>query len=162
MLRVLITGMSGTGKSTVVRELAARGHRAVDADTDQWSHWGPGEDGALEWVWREDAMGRLLAGHRHGKLFVAGCAWNQGRFHPWFSEIVLLTAPVEVILQRLDTRTTNTFGKTPQERAQVLRDLAEVQPRLRAAATVELDTRAPLSDVVDRIDRLPERLPEPG
>jgi predicted ATPase len=30
--RVLLTGMSGTGKSTVVRELAARGYKAVDAD----------------------------------------------------------------------------------------------------------------------------------
>lgn len=32
MKRVLITGMSGTGKSTVVAALAARGHKAVDAD----------------------------------------------------------------------------------------------------------------------------------
>ena len=30
--RVLLTGMSGTGKSTVVAELAARGYKAVDAD----------------------------------------------------------------------------------------------------------------------------------
>jgi dephospho-CoA kinase len=32
MKRVNITGMSGTGKSTVVAALAARGHNAVDAD----------------------------------------------------------------------------------------------------------------------------------
>jgi dephospho-CoA kinase len=30
MKRVLITGMSGTGKSAVVEELAARGYRALD------------------------------------------------------------------------------------------------------------------------------------
>jgi broad-specificity NMP kinase len=30
--RVLITGMSGTGKSTVSAELAARGYKAVDTD----------------------------------------------------------------------------------------------------------------------------------
>lgn len=39
MKRVLITGMSGTGKSAVIRELAARGFRAVDIDTPEWSHW---------------------------------------------------------------------------------------------------------------------------
>ncbi len=33
--RVLVTGMSGTGKSNVVRELVARGYRAVDTD-DRW------------------------------------------------------------------------------------------------------------------------------
>ena len=39
MTKVLITGMSGTGKSTVLRELGKRGHRVVDTDSDDWSHW---------------------------------------------------------------------------------------------------------------------------
>jgi len=32
--RVLVTGMSGTGKSTVLGELRRRGHRVVDTDYD--------------------------------------------------------------------------------------------------------------------------------
>ena len=35
MKRVLLTGMSGTGKSAVIRELAARGYKAIDGD-DGW------------------------------------------------------------------------------------------------------------------------------
>ena len=37
MARVLITGMSGAGKSTVLGELAARGYRTVDTDYDGWT-----------------------------------------------------------------------------------------------------------------------------
>jgi hypothetical protein len=37
--RVLLTGMSGVGKSSALRGLAALGHRTVDADQDGWSRW---------------------------------------------------------------------------------------------------------------------------
>ena len=39
MKRVLITGMSGTGKSTAVAAMGEMGYRAVDTDTDEWSEW---------------------------------------------------------------------------------------------------------------------------
>ncbi len=39
MKRILLTGMSGTGKSTVIAELATRGYKAVDADGDEFSQW---------------------------------------------------------------------------------------------------------------------------
>jgi len=36
MPRVLITGMSGTGKSSALAELARRGHSVVDTDEEGW------------------------------------------------------------------------------------------------------------------------------
>lgn len=42
--RVLITGMSGTGKSTVIRELALRGYKAIDTDYDDLSVFVPPSD----------------------------------------------------------------------------------------------------------------------
>ena len=56
-----------------------------------------------------------------------------------------------MMLERLRTRTTNPFGKTAEERARIMRDLAEVEPLLRASATHELDTTQPLSDIVDSL-----------
>lgn len=38
-MRVLITGMSGTGKTAVTIELKARGFTAIDLDTPDWSFW---------------------------------------------------------------------------------------------------------------------------
>lgn len=37
----LITGMSGTGKSTLIAALAARGHAAVDLDAPAYSEYRP-------------------------------------------------------------------------------------------------------------------------
>src|SRR3712207_5560782 len=60
MTRVLITGMSGTGKSTVIQHLAALGHAAVDTDSDEWCEWMVDEAGERDWVWREERIAQLL------------------------------------------------------------------------------------------------------
>jgi dephospho-CoA kinase len=145
---VLVTGMSGTGKSAALAELARRGHRVVDTDYGGWIDDGP------ERRWREDRIDQLLAGHDDGTLFVSGCVPNQGGFYPRFDAVVLLSAPAEVILGRVATRDTNDFGKTAAERERILKDLTMVEPLLRAGATAEIDTRAPLDEVVDTLERI--------
>jgi dephospho-CoA kinase len=141
--RILLTGMSGVGKSTLVAELAARGHKAVDTD-DGYVDVLP--DGRQRW--REEAVEQLLDTEDAPVLFLAGCQENQVRFHPRFDAIVLLTAPLETLVERLDTRTGNPFGKAPEERARFLADVVEVAPLLRRVADHVVDTRAPLADVV--------------
>jgi predicted ATPase len=37
MTRVLVTGMAGTGKTTLLEELGRRGHRVVDTDYGDWT-----------------------------------------------------------------------------------------------------------------------------
>jgi dephospho-CoA kinase len=155
MPKVLVTGMSGTGKSAALRVLGARGHRVVDTDTDQWSHWVTTPDGSADWIWREDAIAGLLASHHQGHLFVAACKTNQGKFYPQFDHIALLTAPTDILLARIATRTSNPYGKRPEEQALILRHLAEVEPRLRATATVVIDASAPLAQVAQQLEDLP-------
>ncbi len=65
---------------------------------------------------------------------------------------MLLSAPAEVILERVATRETNNFGKSEAERDRILDDLATFEPLLRAGATVEIDTRAPLDKVADALE----------
>jgi hypothetical protein len=36
------------------------------------------QDGSPGWIWREDAITKLLAEQTHGSLVVAGCKSNQG------------------------------------------------------------------------------------
>jgi dephospho-CoA kinase len=152
---VLVTGMSGTGKSEALAELARRGHRVVDTDYGDWCEEVPASDrdGAQQ-LWREDLIDALLAEHDDGLLFVSGCVPNQGTFYPRFDAVVLLSAPAEVILERVAARDTNDFGKSDEERDFILQDLAAVEPLLRTRATAEIDTRAPLDDVVDELERI--------
>ena len=73
---------------------------------------------------------------------------NQSKFYDRFNAVVLLSAPADVILDRIARRTTNNYGKTPVERAMILDDLARVEPLLRASCTHELDASRPLDEVV--------------
>ncbi|MFF0491484.1 dephospho-CoA kinase [Nocardia sp. NPDC004068] len=147
---ILLTGMSGTGKSTVLKSLSERGFRAVDTDSGGWID----EPDGTERRWLEDRIAALLAAHeRSGEaLFVAGTVWNQYVFYERFDYVVLLSAPVEVMLERIAARESNPFGKTAEERERIIADTAEVVPMLRAAATVEIDTStAHLDDIVGRL-----------
>jgi dephospho-CoA kinase len=156
MTRVLVTGMSGAGKSTVIAALGERGHRAVDTDTDEWSHWVTLPDGSRDWVWREDAIGRLLGSDDARTLFFSGCKSNQGRFYPQLDAVVLLTAPLETLLERIDRRDTNPYGKSHAERALVVHHVATVEPLLRRTATHVLDATAPVQTIVEQLERIAE------
>lgn len=151
MAVVLVTGMSGVGKSAVLAELAQRGHRVVDTDYGGYSEEVDGEQ-----LWREERIEALLRESGDGVLFVSGCVANQGTFSQRFDAVVLLSAPAEVILQRVAGRDTNDFGKSDAERERILLDLATVEPLLRAGATAEIDTRAPLGEVVRELERIAE------
>lgn len=144
--------MSGTGKSTALAELAVRGFRVVDTDSPVWSEWIPAADGAVgEWLWREERMAELLAADDEGALFVSGCMANQGRFYDRFEAVVLLSAPADVILHRIDARTSNDYGKAGDERELILTHLRTVEPRLRATCTHEIDATRPIEDVVEAL-----------
>jgi len=67
---------------------------------------------------------------------------------------VLLTAPVPAITERLTSRTNNPYGKDPAELAEVLGLKETVEPALRRAADLEIDTSIPLDQVVEKILRL--------
>jgi shikimate kinase len=145
--RVLITGMSGAGKSSLLRELATRGYRTVD--TDYGGYFQTIDDESL---WREDRIGALLSSapaEAPGVLFIQGTTRNQVLFYLRFDHIVLLSAPPEVLTERLATRTSNPYGKDPAELAETLQYQQEVEPLLRASATLEVVTTVPVAQVAD-------------
>jgi len=147
--------MSGTGKSTALVELEQRGFAVVDTDRGGWSVWSDDDGG---YVWREDRIADLLERDDERTLYVSGTVSNQGRFYDRFDAVVLLHAPAEVLLRRIATRTTNDYGKSSEERDLVLRDLAEVEPLLRATCTHTVDASQPVDVVVAQLAAIGEGL----
>ena len=91
MARVLITGMSGVGKSTVVTAVAEAGHPSVDTDYGNWKN--------VSGDWDIARVGRLL--DEHEVLLIAGTVENQGLLHDRFDHVVLLSLPPSVRIERL-------------------------------------------------------------
>ena len=136
--------MSGAGKSTLLAELERRGYITVDTDYGGWES--PGS------VWDEPRMNALLADHSH--LVVSGTAENQGVIYDRFEHVVLLSAPVDGLIDRIATRTNNPYGQSTEQQADVRRYVLEVEPLLRRGATVERDSRRPVADLADTVEAL--------
>ena len=144
MARVLVTGMSGVGKTTVLGELRRRGFVTVDTDYDGWVT-GNGR-------WDERRMAELLDGH--SDVVVSGTVENQGRFYDRFDHVVLLSAPLQVLMDRVSRRTNNPYGKTAEQQAEIAQYVETVEPLLRQGATLELDARQSVEDLADAIEQL--------
>lgn len=145
--------MSGAGKSTVLTILAARGYRTVDLDDAGLTREEVGEDGQVEQLWDEGQIADLLDDPDPRPLVIAGCARNQGRFYGALDAVVLLDLAEEVMLERIATRTTNSFGRSPAERARILADAAAVLPLLRRTSTAVIDATAPADAVADAVEQ---------
>ena len=147
MQRILLTGMSGVGKSTVAERLSELGYKVVETDYGGYSV--VDEHGYQHWD--VDRVRELLATEDADVLFVVGSDDAQVLFYPDFDQIVLLRAPRDVMVERLASRSNNPFGKSSEELARILADLETFEPSMRRAATYEIDTSKPLDHVVDEI-----------
>ncbi|HXV02279.1 MAG TPA: hypothetical protein VFP24_01785, partial [Gaiellaceae bacterium] len=60
----------------------------------------------------------------------------------------------DVLLARIEVRSNNPYGKTPEERELIAHHLETVEPLLRATATLEIDASRPLEQVVRELEDL--------
>jgi hypothetical protein len=136
----------------VLAELKRRGHRVVDTDDPGWIVETQTEGGP-EPVWDLGQIKALIDGHRAGWLFIAGCVANQGAVYDSFDAVVLLSAPVDVILDRVADRA-NPFGSRAEHRTKITNDLEAFEPLLRAGADREIVTTAPVPEVVAALEQI--------
>jgi thymidylate kinase len=151
----LVEGVSGTGKTSVCRELRRRGHHAVNGDTELAYQGDPGtgvptdgEPSHWHHVWRVVDVRTIAADRTHRFTFFCGGSRNVHRFLDVFDGVFVLTIDTATLVERLVVRGEDEFGGREDERELVLRlhRSGEDTPD-----GIVVDATAPLHAVVDEI-----------
>jgi broad-specificity NMP kinase len=164
---VWVTGTSGVGKSTVCELLKNRGALAVDADWEGYSRWVDRTSGQIipdlpyptpggwldRFAWRIDrAEVQALSTRMQGETaFLCGSAENEALVWDLFDHMICLVVDNEALRDRLENRTTNAFGKHPEELEAALGWNHAVESTYRRLGATIIDGRRPPQDVADAI-----------
>ncbi|KMJ60040.1 hypothetical protein AB685_04160 [Bacillus sp. LL01] len=138
MAIIFVTGLSGVGASSALGQLEQEGYNVVDTDYDYVKL--VINEGIEERVWDENKITQLLAQYKESHLFISGCYSNQGKFYKYFDYVVLLKADLNIMLERINKRTSNHYGKTPKEKEEVLDSFEKVLPLLEIRSDIIIDT----------------------
>ena len=123
----LIEGVSGTGKSSVCRELRRRGYAAIDGDRELAHQGNPTTGEKTEGfrhahhIWDVAKTRRLAADQDDEATFFRGGSRNLSLFMDVFDEIFVLEVDADTLGRRLDARPADDWGYRKSERELILR-----------------------------------------
>jgi gluconate kinase len=151
----LIEGVSGTGKTSVCRELQRRGYHAIHGDREL-AYQGDPETGQptdtrthQNHIWDVDRVRDLVADQGEPVTFFCGGSRNFPKFIDRFDGVFVLDVDLETLNRRLDERAEDEFGGKGAERELVVR-LHHTKEDIPGNGIV-IDATAPLERVVDEI-----------
>jgi len=153
----LVEGVSGTGKTSVCRELGRRGYQAVNGDTELAYQGDPATGESTDTarhshhIWDVGRVRELVADDQQPVTFFCGGSRNFSTFIDVFDEVFVLDIDVDVLHQRLDQRRQDEWGSRPSERELIVR-LHRTKEDTPGSGVV-VDASRPLADVVDEILR---------
>jgi gluconate kinase len=153
----LVEGVSGTGKTSVCRELSRRGYQAINGDREL-AYQGDPETGkptdtALHQhhLWDVERVRMLVADDTEPVTFFCGGSRNFSEFVDLFDEVFVLEIDSDTLRRRLEQRPQGEWGSSPSERELIMRlhQTREDIPR----TGVVIDATPPLTQVVEEILR---------
>ncbi|WNV88564.1 hypothetical protein [Umezawaea sp. Da 62-37] len=175
---VWVTGNSGVGKSAVCALLRSQGRSVVDADWEGCNHWVDRTSGEVvvdppypvpagwldRFAWRisRTEVEALAARTANRTTFLCGSVENEADVRDLFALVVCLVVDDGTLRHRLLTRTTNTFGKHPEELAAALAHNDGVESAYRRLGATVIDGGLPLEQVAAAILAAAGRVPPTG
>ena len=163
----LITGLPGSGKSTVCVGLKARGYESYDGDEDRLAKWYDNETGLAVEVGIEECTPEFLRTHSRDisretvkrlaaeagdkPVFLCGDPENEEELRDLFTEIFALVADDKTLKRRIAMRTNNEWGKRPHELAYSLALREKSYDNYRKFGYVTLDSTQPPESIINQI-----------
>jgi len=166
MKKVYITGISGTGKSTISKILNSKGIYSVSIDETEglclWKNKVTGErpeyDAQLnkefieahEWICDIEKLKKLFI--TDSKIIVVvGIASNQNDFLNLFDKVILLQCRPETFIQRILNRKDNDFGKDEGAQKFLLGQYEEFESDLIKKGATAVNVEGPIETVVETV-----------
>jgi dephospho-CoA kinase len=164
-----ITGMSGTGKSSVVKKLSEKSIFPIDADsisgltywidkeTKEKSEWHPGM--SSEWykkhqyICNKEKLTNLIKNSPEKIVAVAGLFNNRSELLGLFDKVFLLQCKEETFLKRIIERENHNFGKHILEQENILSWYKNFEKEVLEEGAIPINTDRLLTQVVDEIDK---------
>ena len=169
---IYITGMSGSGKSSVLRDLDALGYETHGVDELGYADWVDRQTGEIipfpedeqsvsihdwykkhRWVLSVDRISQLKKQtDTDDKLvFLGGIAEGEETVWQYFDKVFLLSIDELTIRERITNRQGNDFGKAPEEMAEILDTLSRYETKCQRLGAIQIDATRPLNVVVNEI-----------
>ena len=168
MSAVIITGISGAGKSTIGAGFARRGLTVVDSDEDPRLARFVDREGAVVaeepetpdldwlaehfWSWDPARLDELIQSSASDTLYVCGGADNQLELADRFTHFILLEIDELTMLARLDNpERHNKWGRIGDTREFLRSRLRRYYEELRAFGAIPVDATQSVGQVADAI-----------
>jgi AAA domain-containing protein len=153
----LVEGVSGTGKTSVCKELQRRGYSAINGDTEL-AYQGDPETGKPtdvagheHHIWNVERVKALVANQDEPVAFFCGGSRNFSQFIDLFDGVFVLEVDLDILNRRLDERPEDEWGGKQTERELIVR-LHQTKEDIPKNGIV-IDATAPIAHVVDEIVR---------
>ncbi len=165
-----ITGVSGTGKSSLTHELRNRGYAALDTDDDALARWQHKDTGYIhpkssvkaadrteqfisehDWNVPPEFVEQIAKDTADTTAFICGVVNNIDDMRGLFAGVFALTIDDDTLKHRLATRTNNDWGKQPHELEQTLEYQHRAQEMYAKLGYITIDATQPINKVADDI-----------
>jgi dephospho-CoA kinase len=167
-MKILITGIAGTGKSTIVKALNERGIISIDLhdvlglffwqnkETKEKVEYSPVH--SREWFDTVDRLCNIdkLKGmlDQYKNIVMAGTSGgsNQKEFLSHFDKIILLQCSPQTFIHRMKTRINKSgYGKTKAEQDDNIEWQKEFDPQMLSYGAIPINTEGTIDEVAQKI-----------